>query len=118
MTQLIFPPAYRLLQAQGFSLVFAHKKSVRSEHFQLSYCPGVAQTARLGVVVAKKLARRAVTRNRVKRQTREVFRHCRPNLPPLDVVLRLTRPLPAVEWRAVKAQVRAEIEALFARLPR
>ena len=118
MTQLSFPPAYRLLQAQGFSFVFAHKKSLRSEHFQLSYCPGQSQTARLGVVVAKKLARRAVARNRVKRQSREVFRHCRPGLPALDVVLRLTRPLPAAAWKEVKKQIRGEIETLFARLPR
>lgn len=118
MTQLSFPPAYRLLQAQGLSFVFAHKRSLRSEHFQLSYCPGQSQTARLGVVVAKKLARRAVMRNCVKRQTREAFRHCRPGLPAVDVVLRLTKPLPDSAWKEVKKKIRGEIETLFARLPR
>lgn len=118
MARLNFPREYRLLQTQGFSHVFAHKKSLRSEHFQLSYCPCAGDSARLGIVVAKKLARRAVVRNRLKRQAREVFRHCRSGLPALDVVLRLIRPLPNAAWSSVKAQIRGEIETLFARLPR
>ncbi len=45
--------------------------------------------ARLGVVVAKKLLKRAVDRNRVKRVVREQFRLHRGNLPGVDMVVRL-----------------------------
>ena len=72
--------------------------------------------ARLGVVVAKRLAPRAVTRNTIKRLTRELFRVA--GLPPLDCVVRLSK---AVNTKAgpatstpLKAALRAELADLFA----
>lgn len=51
--------------------------------------------ARLGLVVGKKLLKRAVDRNRVKRVIREQFRRARPQLPPVDLIVRLAaRPVP------------------------
>ena len=46
-------------------------------------------TARLGLVIAKKLLKRSVDRNRVKRIVREQFRQCRASLPPYDLIVRL-----------------------------
>ena len=46
---------------------------------------------RLGLVIAKKHVRLAVTRNRIKRVAREVFRHLPEASPKMDVVL-LARP--------------------------
>lgn len=45
--------------------------------------------ARLGLVVAKKTAKRANKRNYMKRVIREWFRHRRPHLPPVDLVIRV-----------------------------
>ena len=42
--------------------------------------------ARLGLVVGKKLLKRSVDRNRLKRIVREQFRCMRPDLPPCDFV--------------------------------
>ncbi len=67
---------------------------------------------RLGLVIPKKLARRAVLRNAIKRQAREAFRLRRTNLPALDLVLRLARPVSGME----KKRWRAEIDDLFERL--
>lgn len=51
--------------------------------------------ARLGVVVGKKLLKRAVDRNRVKRIVREQFRCRRAGLPAYDLVVRLAaKPVP------------------------
>jgi len=71
--------------------------------------------ARLGVVAAKRLAPRAVTRNAIKRAARELFRQAA--LPPLDCVVRLSRPInskagPAIS-AALKAQLRIELMQLF-----
>lgn len=46
---------------------------------------------RLGMVVAKRLASRAVDRNRIKRNIRESFREQSGSLPALDVIVQLTR---------------------------
>lgn len=57
----------------------------------LHYLPGrpAGSGARLGLVVGKKLLRRAVDRNRVKRCLRDVFRRQRQDLPECDLVVRL-----------------------------
>ncbi len=71
-------------------------------------------------MIPKKQARAAVLRNAIKRQARELFRLRRKDLPSMDLVLRLARPavLPVrVIDRQIKAEWRAEIGALFARLP-
>ena len=51
--------------------------------------------ARLGLVVAKKLLKRAVDRNKVKRVVREQFRLRLAGLPAVDLVVRLAvKPVP------------------------
>ena len=72
--------------------------------------------ARLGVVVAKRLAPRAVTRNTIKRLTRELFRTT--GLPAIDCVVRLAKPVntkadPATGAK-LKAALRIELARLFA----
>ena len=118
MSDIAFPRRWRLLQSEGFSFVFAHRKAVRGEYFQLSFRPNDLNTARFGVVVAKKIARRAVMRNRIKRQAREVFRQRRSGLPAMDLVLRLIKPLPVSPWDALRLRIRGEMETLLDRLPR
>lgn len=67
------------------------------------------------MVVAKRLAPRAVTRNAVKRAAREMFRQMA--LPPLDCVVRLARPLntraEAATSARLKTQLRTELAQLF-----
>ncbi|MBK6971974.1 MAG: ribonuclease P protein component [Sterolibacteriaceae bacterium] len=103
----------RLGTTDDFSSVFAFRRSLRSEHFQLLYRPAGLAFARLGVVVGKKLMGRAVDRNLVRRQAREAFRTVRVYLPAFDMVLRLSAGLGRME----KPAVRAEIDGLLKRLP-
>lgn len=74
---------------------------------------------RLGLIVAGKVVRRAVGRNRVKRLLREVFRARQQELAGLDLVVRLRRP-PAAETLAETTGSRmvAEAEALMLQLQR
>ncbi len=78
--------------------------------------PNELANARLGVVVAKRFAPRAVTRNTVKRVARELFRMA--TLPPIDMVLRLSKPVNSKDGpattAALKAALRAELARLFA----
>ncbi len=69
--------------------------------------------ARLGLVVGKKLVKRAVDRNRVKRVIREEFRRCRPNLPPVDLVVRLAvKPQRPLVGKAIASDFLALLEKL------
>jgi ribonuclease P protein component len=116
-----FGRQYRLRLAAEYSEVFAARKVLRGASFALHYRPNGKPLPRLGLVIPKKQARAAVLRNAVKRQARELFRLRRAGLPPLDLVLRLVSPPGATVMakdRALRAIWRAEIAALFDRLPR
>jgi ribonuclease P protein component len=106
--------AYRLRKTDEYSSVFAFRRVLRGRFLTVHYRPSGLATARMGVVVAKKLARRAVLRNLVKRISREVFRTRRGRLPRLDLVIRLSAPAAA----ATRAELRDDLLALLGRLPR
>lgn len=113
--RLSFESGDRLHTAAEFSAVFSHRRVLRGERFDLHYRPNERGGARLGLVIAKKLARRAVLRNLLKRLGRESFRQVRSALPSFDLVLRLAKPV-ASAGRATRQQARAEIDALLGRL--
>jgi len=76
--------------------------------------PNQLPNARLGVVVAKKLAPRAVTRNTIKRVSRELFRNSA--LPPIDCLVRLAKPVNSKAGPATTAQLKAELRVELTRL--
>lgn len=78
---------------------------------------GITQgDARLGMVIPKRFASLAVTRNTIKRVLREAFRHHRADLPSGDMVFRLVASPGQQSLTLLKRQVRAEAEALFAKI--
>ena len=91
---------------------------MRGGYFDLHYLAGSKAGARLGLIIAKRLARRAVQRNLLKRSAREAFRHARPGLPAVDLVLRLTKSPGSLLDSGSRRNWRTDIEQLLARLPR
>ncbi|HMT81637.1 MAG TPA: ribonuclease P protein component [Azonexus sp.] len=111
-----FARRYRLTKTDEFSSVFGFRRAIRGKLLMLHYQPRPEGNteARLGVVVAKKLLKRAVDRNRVKRVVREQFRLHRATLPGIDLVVRLaTKPI-SLEG----AQLAADFLALLDKLHR
>ncbi|WP_228124652.1 ribonuclease P protein component [Glaciimonas soli] len=113
-----FPRERRIVKTDEFSSVFRLRPVFRTAHFVLytRLNTQVGAQARLGVVAAKRLAPRAVTRNTVKRVTRELFRQT--SLPPFDCIVRLSKPVntkagPATTAR-LKRELRDELTQLFA----
>lgn len=107
----------RLKQPAEFAAVFASRRMVRGGNFELRLSPNHVGSPRLGLVIPKRLARRSVMRNLIKRLAREAFRRALPRLPMSDMVLRLTRK-PAADTlsdRSVRRAWRAEIDALLIR---
>lgn len=72
--------------------------------------------ARLGLVIAKRNAALAVTRNALKRVIREAFRHRRHDLRPADYVVRLHARVPSMSLTALKRLARAEVDTHFERI--
>ena len=113
-----FCNGYRLHEADEFSAVFASRRVLRGSRFDLHYSTGSNSGARLGLIIGKKLARRAVHRNLLKRLAREVFRRARPTLPTYDLVLRLARSPGESLGDESRLAWRSDVEQLLARLPR
>lgn len=73
----------------------------------------LADSARLGLIIPKRFAHKAVTRNTIKRVIREAFRLQRPYLPNKDLVVRLHSKVPPCSLRQLRVLVRAEIDSLL-----
>lgn len=117
-----FPPAARLHRPSEFASALKGKHLARGEYLVVSTPRGpVAEAAegpRLGLIVAKRMAPLAVTRNAVKRVIRDAFRQRRHELPARDLVIRLQKRIGPVSLRTLKSQVRQEVEAHFDRIRR
>ena len=109
-----FRRADRLLQPSEFSRVFTARRVIRVRFFAVHWNPNVQGRPRLGLVVAKKLVRRAHQRNLVKRIARETFRLEKGRLPACDLVVRLSAPIVAVTRR----MLREDLLSCFDRLVR
>ena len=114
-----FARVRRIVKTDEFSSVFRLRPARKTAHFVLYTRLNALPHARLGVVVAKRFAPRAVTRNTIKRLTRELFRLA--ELPAIDCIVRLARPVntrqgPATT-AALKAVLRVEIARLFVAPP-
>jgi len=110
-----FARVRRIVKTDEFSSVFRLRPAQKTAHFVLYTRPNQLSHARLGVVAAKRFAPRAVTRNTIKRVTRELFRTTK--LPAIDCVVRLARPVNAKDGPAtsgaLKAALRTELTRLF-----
>lgn len=127
-----------LVAAADFERALGRRPAARSPHFSLHYAvPEAAELStgsshsvadpvesrpvtgwRLGLVVPKRHARRAVTRNLVKRQARAAMHQHLSRLPAGDWVLRLRAPFdrerfPSAASEALKRLVRDELAQLF-----
>jgi ribonuclease P protein component len=105
----------RIVKTDEFSSVFRLRPVQRTAHFVLYTRDNQLSHARLGVVAAKRFAPRAVTRNIIKRVTRELFRQT--TLPTIDCIVRLSKPVNIKSGPAtsvtLKAELRSELKRLF-----
>ncbi len=105
-----FAKAYRLLKADEFSSVFVFRKVKTGNYFRVHYKPNQLGYARLGLVVSKKVHKRANKRNYIKRLLRELFRFNRESLLDFDIVIRVTKLFTHDDYLKIKL----EFKRLFA----
>ena len=106
------PRACRLLERSGYEAALASRPVAVRRHFSVFVQANALKRSRIGVIVSKKVAPRAVDRNRIKRLVRETFRHDRWRLGNNDLVVLARRCPPLAGWEAA----RGELVAVFVQL--
>lgn len=81
-----FPRSLRLLKSREFALVFREGFASKDRYFTLIARRNGTGQPRLGLAVSRKVAPKAVVRNRLKRLIRESFRIHRSELRDMDIV--------------------------------
>ncbi|HJU22331.1 MAG TPA: ribonuclease P protein component [Casimicrobiaceae bacterium] len=103
---------YRLRGAKAFAAVFANGARYDGHFLQLIAAAASEAPGHIGFVIARKMMRRAVDRNRLRRRLRENLRAVRPVVSPYDVIFRVRR----VIERADIPTAASESERLLSRL--
>jgi ribonuclease P protein component len=112
MARARFPKRSRLLEPQQFRAVFDHpQQRLSAGELLLLSRPNQCEHARIGIVIGKKVARRACDRNRFKRVIRESFRQ-QPLLTGQDVIVLARRGIAAL----ANAEINRRIQSLWLRL--
>jgi len=109
-----FPPSARLLRPAQFAAALKGQRIGRSDWLMLTAPRATTQPhARLGLVIAKRYAKQAVTRNAIKRVLRDAFRHQQAELPPRDYVFRLHCRIQDQSLTHIKQHARSQAESLL-----
>ena len=111
-----FPSAARLHRPSEYVDALKGKRLARGALFVLNVpkvSSPVNEQPRLGLIISKRMAPKAVTRNTIKRVLREAFRHKQAKLAPRDYVFRLHSPVGSRTLTQLKRAVRAEADALL-----
>ncbi len=131
MSRATFPAAARLHRPTEFAAALSGRRISRGAFFVVTaHSPpqltveGISDAltqpviARLGLIIAKRFAHHASTRNAIKRVIREAFRIKRLDLVPSDYVVRLHKPVGTVSLTELKFIARKEADAHFLRAQR
>ena len=96
-------PRERVRRQRDFVSLYKNGSRYRGRYFSLVYGPSPAGLSRLAVVVSKKVGP-AVTRNRVKRRLRALFRRNKELLPgPTDLILVARKEILDLDAAALRA---------------
>ncbi|HEX7370508.1 MAG TPA: ribonuclease P protein component [Rhodanobacteraceae bacterium] len=106
------PPTARLRRAADFAALRHATGRFQAQHFALRWIVSPKGFARMGLAVSRKVSKRAVERNRIKRLLRESFRVQREALPPLDILVIARTSAAATD----SSMLRADIERAWHRL--
>lgn len=119
MQSASYPKAARLHRPSEFTNVLKGRRVSRGALFTLQHAQPVPAlpeaTARLGMIIAKRHAARATTRNTIKRVVRESFRHHRHSLPAADYLVRLHGKVEPCSLTVLRRLVREEVDRHFMR---
>lgn len=112
MPRAELPREARLRRPSDFAALRSSSGRAGGRCFHLRYRDNGLGYARMGLAISKRVSKRAVERNRIKRLLRESFRRVRHRLPAIDVMVMARSQAAAVPG----PQLLDEIEALWRKL--
>jgi len=112
MSNFRFYKQAKLTKTDEFSSVFNFRKRLSSEFIVIHFKPNVLNQARLGLVVSKKVAKSAVSRNYMRRVLREMFRTNQVLINPCDLIIRVQKKFNPLDFK----QLESEFEKLILKL--
>jgi ribonuclease P protein component len=135
MSRATLPAAARMHRPTEFAAALSGKRIARGAYFIVTANPVALANplsdecqgrkngetssgvpiARLGLIMAKRLAHHASTRNALKRVVREAFRVQRLQLPAADYVVRLHKRIQDISLTQLKLAARHEADAHFSK---
>jgi len=107
------PRDARVRRAGDFAALRQASGRLGGRCFSVRWRPNGLGQARLGLAISKRVSKRAVERNRIKRLVRESFRRVRLELPPIDLVVMAREAAAGVPGN----ELLAELDVLWRRLP-
>ena len=112
MPTLRFKKETKLIKTDEFSSVFNFRKRISAKFLVLHYKPNNSVHPRLGLVVAKKIAKLAVDRNYMRRVLREFFRIQQHEINHVDLVMRVQKKFENKDF----IQIKHEFDMLIAKV--
>lgn len=102
----------KLIKTDEFSSVFSFRKRVFAKYLVIHYQPNALTYPRLGLVVAKKIAKLSVDRNYMRRVLRECFRLQQHELNALDLIVQAQKKFTKQDFLTVKQEFAMLVEKL------
>lgn len=112
MTKPVTTKLVMIRKTDEFSSVFSFRKRFSSDFLVVHYKPNECLQARVGFVVAKKVAKLAVDRNYMRRVLRELSRQELHRLNDVDIVIQVKKPFKNGNFLNIKQ----ELTALFVKI--
>ena len=113
MSSAGLPREARLRRPGEFAALRSSSGRAGGRCFHLRYRDNELGGARLGLAISKRVSKRAVERNRIKRLVRESFRRVRHRLPAIDLMVMAREQAAGVPG----PELLGELEALWQKLP-
>lgn len=102
----------KMIKTDDFSSVFNFRKRYSLQYLAMHYQPNTLQRPRLGLVVGKKTAKLAVSRNYMRRVLREFFRLNQHEICHVDLIIRVQKKFDKVDF----IQIKQEFDTLITKL--
>ncbi len=102
----------KMIKTDDFSSVFNFRKRFSLQYLVMHYQPNTLEHPRIGLVVGKKTAKLAVSRNYMRRVLREFFRLNQHQICHVDLIIRVQKKFDRVDF----IQIKQEFDTLIAKL--